>query len=76
MTREDLKAHYETHSLDAFVYAKKFGLSAEAATEVVSSAFIDLFKINGVEGEINIRAFLLMDIRDRAIKFLRHEKIT
>lgn len=69
--RSELKAYYETHGLEAYAYAKKFGLSNESATEVVSNAFIDLFKVNGVEGEINIRAFLLMDIRDRAIKTLR-----
>lgn len=71
--RSELKAYYDKYFNEVYVYAKKFGLSQESATEVVSNAFIDLFKVNGVEGEINIRAFLLMDIRDRAIKTLREQ---
>lgn len=73
MDKSTLKAYYEAHGLEAYAYAKNFGLSNESATEVVSNAFIDLFKANGVEGEINIRAFLLMDIRDRALKTLREQ---
>lgn len=75
-TPEGFRKLYDACYESLAVYAVRMTANSEAAEDIVQSVFVDLWE-RGDEIDYNtdIRAFLYMSVRHRALDFIRHQKV-
>ena len=58
------------------VYAVRMTASSDVAEDIVQSVFVDLWeRRDDFDGGKDMRAFLYVSVRNRALDFLRHQKV-
>lgn len=75
-TPEGFRELYDACYESLAVYAVRMTANSEAAEDIVQSVFVDLWeRSDEIADDIDIRAFLYMSVRNRALDFIRHQKV-
>lgn len=75
-TPEGFRKLYDACYESLAVYAVRMTANSEAAEDIVQSVFVDLWeRSDEIDDDIDIRAFLYMSVRNRALDFIRHQKV-
>ena len=75
-TPEGFRKLYDACYESLAVYAVRMTANSEAAEDIVQSVFVDLWeRSDEIDDDTDIRAFLYMSVRHRALDFIRHQKV-
>lgn len=76
-THEGFRKLYDACYESLAIYAVRITANSEAAEDIVQSVFVDLWeRSDEIDDDADIRAFLYMSVRHRALDFIRHQKVS